>query len=135
MTVARVLVTLIAAAWLAGCLPVTSENPVGTSAGLTADPALFGTWTGKNPDDAKGRDAYFHFMLAKNGQIDIALAMAEGGSDDGWTALTARTATLGANRFLNAVMTYDQGKPVEGRLKNAILPLLYELSGKTLTVY
>ena len=29
---------------LAGCLPVTSTTPVGTTAGLGADEALYGTW-------------------------------------------------------------------------------------------
>lgn len=135
MKLIRVLVALAAAALLAGCLPVTSKTPVGTTAGLNTDTALFGTWTGKNPDDKQQRNATFHFMLAKNGGYDIVVAMAEGGSDDGWTAFTARTATLGPNHFLNVVMTYDKDEPVTGGLKNANIPLLYTLKGRTLTLY
>jgi hypothetical protein len=131
----RSLVALIAAAMLAGCLPVTSRSPVGTTAGLKADANLFGTWKGRNPDDTQQRDASFHFMRAKDGGIDIVVAMAEGGSDDGWTAFTARTAMLGANRFLNAVMTYDKAAPVEGGLKAANIPLLYIRNGRTMTLY
>lgn len=134
-TVVAPLLILGAAVMLAGCLPVTSKTPVGTTAGFKADPALFGTWKGKNPDDKKQRDGYFHFMAAKNGGIDIAVVMAEGGSDDGWTALTGRSAKLGSNRFLNAVMTYDKNEPVQGGLKNANIPLLYVIKGKTLTLY
>lgn len=131
----RSVVALIAAVMLAGCLPVTSNTPVGTTTGLGADPALFGTWKGKNPDDKQQRDASFHFMLAKDGGFDIVVAMAEGGRDDGWTAFTAHTAMLGQNRILNVVMTYDKNEPVTGGLKNANIPLLYVRKGRTLTLY
>jgi len=126
---------LFAALALGGCLPVTSKVPVGTTAGLKNDAALYGTWKGKNPDDKKQRDGTFHFMRAKDGGFDVMVVMAEGGSDDGWTAFTARTATLGANRFLNAVMTYDKNEPVAGGLKNASIPLLYVVKGRTLTLH
>lgn len=135
MTLLRALAVCAAAFLLAGCLPVTTTSPAGTTTGLSNDPALYGTWKGKNPDDPKQRDAFFHFMLAKDGGFDIAIAMAEGGGDDGWTAFSARTARLGPHRFLNAVMTYDKNAPVEGTLKGANIPLLYTVSGRTLTLY
>ncbi len=131
----RFVVVLVAAVMLAGCLPVVSKTPVGTTVGLGADPALFGTWKGKNPDDKQQRDASFHFMLAKDGGFDIVVAMAEGGRDDGWTAFTAHSATLGQNRILNVVMTYDKNEPITGGLKNTNIPLLYVRKGRTLTLY
>ena len=135
MTLTRMMMAVAAALILAGCLPVTTKTPAGTTAGLKNDAALYGTWKGKNPDDKAAPDGFFHFMQAKNGGFDIALAMAQGSSDDGWSAFTATTATLGKNHVLNAVMTYDKNAPVEGTLKNANIPLLYVVKGRTLTLY
>jgi hypothetical protein len=135
MKVFRTVVALIAAVILAGCLPVTTKTPVGTTAGFKNDAALYGTWKGKNPDDKQQRDGYFHFMLTKDGSLTIAVVMAEGGGDDGWTVFNARAATLGQNHYLNAVMTFDKDEPVQGALKGATFPVLYVVKGKTLTLY
>jgi hypothetical protein len=135
MPLARLFAVLAAAIVLAGCLPVTSKTPVGTTTGLSADPALFGTWKGKNPQDKDQRDGTIHFMQAKEGGFDIVVVLAEGSRDDGWTAFTASSARLGDHHFLNATMTYDKGIPAEGRLKGAVIPLLYVRSGRTLTLY
>jgi hypothetical protein len=135
MKVIRTMVALIAAVTLAGCLPVMTKTPVGTTVGFKNDSVLYGTWKGKNPDDKQQRDGYFHFMLAKDGSLTIAVAMAEGGSDDGWTVFNARAATLGQNHYLNAVMTFDKDEPVQGALKGATFPVLTVVKGKTLTLY
>jgi hypothetical protein len=131
----RIATALTCALFLAGCLPVTSKSPVGTTMGLGADPVLIGTWKGHSPDTDNKTDGYFHFMAAKDGSLTIAVIMAAGGSDDGWTIFNARTAVLGKNRFLNAVETFDKDAPAEGSLKNANIPLLYVVKGRTLTLY
>jgi hypothetical protein len=116
-------------------LPVTTKTPVGTTVGLAADPALYGSWKGHSPEDKKARDGYFHFMAAKDGSLTIAVVMADGSGDDGWTVFNAHTAALGTNRYLNAVMTFDKDKPIQGALKGATFPVLYVVKGKTLTLY
>ena len=135
MKLLHIAVTALCALVLAGCLPVTSKTPVGTTAGLGADPALFGTWKGHSTDSDNKEDGFFHFMLAKDGSLTVAVIMSRGSSDDGWTIFNAHTATLGKNRYLNAVETFDKDAPAEGDLKNANIPLLYVVKGRTLTLY
>jgi hypothetical protein len=131
----HVAATVICALLLAGCLPVTSKTPVGTTSGLGADSALYGTWKGHSPDSSSKNDGFFHFMKAKDGSLTVALVLARGDSDDGWTIFNAHTAMLGKNRYLNAVETFDKDAPAEGDLKNANIPLLYAVRGRTLTLY
>lgn len=124
-----ILTTLIAA----GCLPVITTTPIGTTQAQSPDKALYGTWIGRIPDQAQ--DLYFHFMAAKDGGMTVAMISAAGGEDDGWSVLRAQSASLGANRFLNAEMMFDRDAPVEGRLKGALVPVLYLLKGRTLKLY
>jgi hypothetical protein len=135
MNVIRIAATLACVFLLAGCLPVTSKTPVGTTAGLGADKALIGTWKGHSADADNKDDGFFHFMLAKDGSLTIAVILAKGSSDDGWTVFNARTASLGKNHFINAVETFDKDAPAEGRLKSANIPLFYVMKGRTLTIY
>jgi hypothetical protein len=120
---------------LAGCLPVTSKTPVGTTAGLGTDPALYGTWKGQSSDAKDKDDATFHFMKAKDGSVTALIVLAKGSDDDGWTVFNVRTATLGKNHFINAVETFDKDAPADGSLKNANIPLLYTINSRTLTLY
>jgi hypothetical protein len=120
---------------LAGCLPVTSKTPVGTTAGLGTDEALYGTWKFHNSDAKDKNDGYFHFMKAKDGSITAIMVLAKGSDDDGWTVFNVRTATLGKNHYINAVETFDKDAPADGSLKNANIPLLYTIKGRTLTLY
>ena len=64
----RIYAALAIAATLlvAGCLPVTSKTPVGTTAGLGADQALYGTWVGHSQDEKEKGVAYFHFLKGKD---------------------------------------------------------------------
>jgi hypothetical protein len=125
---------------LAGCLPVTSKTPVGTTAGLGTDPALYGTWIGHSEDQPdKGRTdkgvVYFHFLQGKDGALSVLWVAANGLADDSWESFSASTAKLGANRYMNAAMTSENGKPTDDQLKNANIPLRYTLKGKKLTLY
>lgn len=130
----RLVVILFCAALLVGCLPVVSTTPVGTTAGLGADKALYGTWKGHSPEAKDQQDGFLHIMQAKDGSLTAALILADGGSDDGWSIFHLRTAALGKNHYLNAVMTFDKDAPAEGKLKNANIPLFYVVKDKTLTL-
>jgi len=121
--------------FLAGCLPVTSKAPLGTTTGLGADAALYGTWKGHSPDAQDAHDGYFHFMKAKDGSITAAVILAAGGDDDGWTIFHVQTAVLGKHHFINAVETFDKDAAAEGRMQNANIPLLYVVKGRRLTLY
>lgn len=135
MKIVHIAVTMACALLLAGCLPVTSKTPVGSTTGLGADKALTGTWKGHSVDADNKADGYFHFMAAKDGTLTAAVVYAMGSSDDGWTIFNVRTATLGKNHFINAVETFDKDAPAEGDLKNANIPMLYTIHGHTLTLY
>ena len=135
MKIHRIALAFAAAFLLAGCLPVTSKTPIGTTAGLGADEALYGTWKGHSQDADNKTDGYFHFMKGKDGTITALVVLAAGSQDDGWTAFNVRTAKLGANRTMNAAETFDKDAPAEGSLKNTNIPLLYTINGKKLTLY
>lgn len=131
----RMAAVLACAAFLAGCLPVTSKTPVGSTAGLGADKALYGTWKGHDPKQPDQRDAFLHFMTSKSGEMTVAVVAAGGTTDDFWSIYSAKTATLGKNRFINAVATQDSSEPPGENLKNANIPLLYKMKGQSLTLY
>ncbi|MDE2134289.1 MAG: hypothetical protein KGJ49_06780 [Alphaproteobacteria bacterium] len=140
MKIRRIALAIACTLVLAGCLPVTSKTPVGTTAGLGADEALLGTWVGHGEDQKDKGAAYFHFLRGKDsadGAISALMVMTgPGKSDDGWMSFTVRTATLGANRYMNAVQTGQDGKPADDQLKNANLPMLYRFGkNRTLTLY
>ena len=121
---------------LTGCLPVTSSSPVGTTAGLAADPALFGSWKVVGvPDQKEAPPVYLHFLKNKDGKMVALYVGASGkadGKDDGWMAFDCSTAVLGANRYLNATAT--TGSDEDDGLKGRNIPFLYTLMGKTLTI-
>lgn len=134
MIVIRLAAVLACAILLTGCLPVTSKTPVGTTTGLAPDTALYGTWKGHSPEADNQDDGFFHFMKAEDGSTTVAVVLARGSADDGWTIFRAHTAKLGQHRFINAVETFDKDAPAEGRLANANIPLLYAVHGPTLTI-
>ncbi|MDE2182909.1 MAG: hypothetical protein KGJ78_07800 [Alphaproteobacteria bacterium] len=134
MTIQRFAAALLCVL-LAGCLPVTSKTPVGTTTGLGADPALFGTWKGHGPESNSTGDVYLHFVQDKNGPFVAVMVGAPQGVGGGWMAFDVRTSQLANNRYLNAVMTYSDNKPADGTMKDASFPLRYTLKGRTLTLY
>jgi hypothetical protein len=131
----RMAAALVAALLLAGCLPVTTTTPVGTTTGLNADPSLYGTWKGYDLKDKANPVVFFHFYKGQNDKMSAAMVEARGANGDGVTLFDVTTATLGRNRFINAVMWTDKGKPVEGSLKNTTFPVLYVRQGRSLTLY
>jgi hypothetical protein len=140
MRIHRIALAIAGSLLLAGCLPVTSKTPIGTTAGLGADQALYGTWVGRSQDEKDKGKAYFHFLQDKDQATDtISALMVMTGpdkNDDGWMSFTVSTAKLGAANYMNAVETAENGKPVEGELKDASIPLLYRIGrNHTLTLY
>lgn len=120
-----------AALFVAACLPVTTENPVGTTAGFKPDPALAGSWRASDKD---GTPAYLHFWSRPNGKmLAIIFESPHQHSDGSASMFELETAMLGANRYMNARELGDDGKPNEPRRPS--FPLLYSIAGhKTLTL-
>jgi len=114
---------------VAGCLPVTTKSPVGTTAGLGADPDLIGTWKGRSVADKTVM--FFHFLRAKDGGIDAVLVGPSTKKDEGgWMAIHIETAALGTSRFMNARAIYDGGKPAEGAMAEHTFPVLYSFGAR-----
>ena len=138
---------------LAGCLPVTSKVPVGTTAGLGADPALLGTWTGRAEDqpdqDKNDKDKgtlYIHFLPAKSPDgpaINGVWVVTKNGKNDGELNIyVLRTAKLGDNNFIDVVKFTNsdtQTKPgaaPDNGLNGGFIPLLYTIGKhRTLSLY
>ena len=138
---------------LAGCLPVTSKTPVGTTAGLGADDALYGTWIGRAEDqpdqDKNDKDKgtlYLHFLPGKSLDAPtITGVWVVAGSDKTNSELNLyelRTAKLGDNHFIDVLKLIAVDKeakadaPLDNGLNGGAIPLLYKF-GKhhTLTLY
>ena len=133
-----------AALLAAACLPVTSKTPVGTTAGLSADPALIGTWKPipekkKDGEKDEGGPGYIHFLVAKDGTM-TALTVSTGKAgaektEGDWSVFAAGAAALGAYHYLNVRETFENGEPAKD--KDALnTPLLYRFDrGGRLTLY
>ena len=125
-------VSLFLALFLAACLPVTSLHPIGQTVAAT-DPVLSGAWRGK----LKGAEtaSTLYFLPQKDG--GTALFVTDPGKKDAgsWGSFAITTARLGANRFINAREVIDEGKPAEGKIATTGFPLLYRISGNSLTLY
>jgi hypothetical protein len=144
MKIHRIALAIAATILLAGCLPVTSKTPVGTTAGLGADAALAGTWIGRakdQEDKSQKKDKgvlYLHFLKGKDAGTFSVLWVVTGGdkNDSESLSFTVSTAKLGAYHYLNAVQTAEDGKPVDDKLKDANIPLLYSFGRHhTLALY
>ena len=131
----RVLAAFLCA-MLAGCLPVTTKTPVGTTTGLGTDPALYGTWRGVPPDKKTEGDVTIHFVKLKDGTLSALQVFTEPKhDDDGWESYAVQTSTLAGQHYLNVMWTSENGKPVDTSAKDAIFPLRYTVKGRTLTLY
>ena len=128
---------LLAAAALivAACLPVTTEHPVGTTAGFKQDPALIGVWKAEpNKDDDK--PGYLAFLNAEEDGAMTAIMVAPGKDAGDWATYNLKLATLGGNRFINAWAVLNNGRAADADEARADIPLLYRFGkdGK-LTLY
>ena len=128
---------------LAGaCLPVTTKTPVGSTVGFKPDQGLFGVWRGY----ATNSNAHVYLTIfkgASDGETVAVLVSAPAkAGDDGFVSVyDLKTATLGGHRFLSARGLDFSGCTKSNRCeaevlpKDATVPLLYRIVGRTLALY
>jgi hypothetical protein len=125
MKAIRFAVLGLAALFVAACLPVTTTNPVGSTVGFKADPALIGLWKGHG-EDGDDQDGYFYFLRNEDGSI-TAILITPGKDTDDWATFTLETATLGPNHLMNVREGLKNGKPNDEELAKANIPMLYRI--------
>jgi hypothetical protein len=113
---------------LAACYPPATTHPVGTTVGLSNDPALTGLWRGKMQNDEQ-REVYFHFLPQEDGTINVVMVQRGPEPDGDWSAASITTAMLGSNHFMNAQLQFSDGKPSEDDMPHNSVPLLYRFEG------
>jgi hypothetical protein len=126
MKLARLAALLCVALCAAACLPVTTAVPVGSTVGLTPDPALAGIWKGHGQ---KLTDILYLSFFPKDDGTITALALKPDGTDGGWASYSIQTTTLGAYKFMNAREVSSDGKPADGAEAQKVFPLLYRVNG------
>jgi len=118
------------ALFVAACLPVTSDNPIGSTVGFKPDPALVGLWKGqggdKEPKDIKY--AYFAFFRNDDGVGMSATLMTFEPDADQWTVYDAQVATLGANHIMNARERSQNGTSANEEDRRQLIPLRYDIA-------
>ena len=128
MTRIKYVLALAATLALGACYPPITTHPVGTTAGLKLDPVLSGTWKGTNSDL---KPFYMHFLQQSDGTL-VVVIVETGPKAEDWTVVTATTATLGANHYMNAQLQWTNGKPENA--PSGTVPVLYRMDAKgTLT--
>jgi hypothetical protein len=130
----RFVVALVAAVLLAGCGEVSTQYPVGSTTGLTPDPALIGTWWpraekgGDVERTADGKHAdYIHVLPTREGVFEIVVVSfsTKPGATGGYTVYRASSGRAGENRFLNVVMLTPAGETPQTLPKHGTSPVLY----------
>jgi hypothetical protein len=127
----------IAALFVAACLPVTTKNPVGTTAGFKQDTSVIGVWEVEPQNDGTGdKQGFIAFLNAEEEGAMTAIMVAPGKDAGDWSSYNLKLATLGQNRFINAWAVTNNGRPADKDEANADILLLYRMSrdGK-LTLY
>jgi hypothetical protein len=117
------------ALFVAACLPVTSDNPIGSTVGFRPDPALLGVWkgrgSGKEPEDMKY--AYFAFFRNDDGVGMSAMLMTFESDADQWTVYDAQVATLGANHIMNVRERSQNGTSANEEDARQLIPVRYDI--------
>jgi hypothetical protein len=113
------------------CLPVTTTAPIGSTVGTKADPSLTGMWKGRSDKST----IYFTFFPKSDGSTTVLMLAPPTSADNGdWNVFAARTAVLGAYRFIDARDVEDDGNPGDPAL--AHIPVLYSFNADgTLALY
>lgn len=124
----RFAVFCIAALFVAACLPVTTKNPVGTTAGFQRDAAIVGVWKVEpQKDDKDSRQGFLAFLNASDDGAMTAVMLAPGQGDDDWGSYNLKLATLGNNHFINAWAGTNNGKMADKDEAESDVLLLYRL--------
>jgi hypothetical protein len=116
---------MCAALLIAACYPVTTTNPVGTTAGFSAAPELAGLWRAEMAH-SKDEVVYFHFLPMEDGTFKVVIV--SGGEKLGgdWSIVRVTVANLDSHHFLNAELVFNNGKQETDAAKG-IVPLLYRV--------
>jgi hypothetical protein len=126
MKIVRFAVLGLAALLIAACLPVTTKNPVGQTAGFKADPALIGLWKGRG-EDPDSQESYFAFVRDETGDGMTAILVTPGKDADDWGTFDLKLASLGANRYMNVHQGQKNGKPDDDELSKENILLRYAI--------
>ncbi len=126
MKFTRFVLLAAAALFVAACLPVTTKNPVGTTVGFKADPALIGVWKGPGPNRTTRGQTYVAFLNAGEDGTMTALLFFPAEKNGDWEAYTLRAALLGENHIMNANFAHSSGQ-VSAEEAKMTFPLLYEI--------
>ncbi|HXC56135.1 MAG TPA: hypothetical protein VNU97_12630 [Rhizomicrobium sp.] len=128
----RLALAAFAALSLSACVAV--KEPIGTSAGYVNDPALEGLWRGKSSDD--GPEGYYHVILNDDRTMTVVgIVPKTPDKKASWGTLELTTVMLGANRYLNARETGEDGGPPKDKDAAGSIPLYYTISGDTLSLF
>jgi len=135
--VKRVIGILAAAVALAGCLPVTTKSPVGSTAGFKSDAALYGMWEGEAPDSHDHEVAYIAILSGDDGDATaVFVSMPVPVKSGDWASYAVKIAALGPYHYLDARTLITDGKPAEGSEVQNSFPILYQFDkAGTLTLY
>jgi hypothetical protein len=117
------LFAIVCGLFLAACYPVTTTNPLGTSAGFSSDPALAGLWRAEMAH-AKDEVVYFHFLPMDQAGFKVVIVSGGEKLNGEWSVARVTAANLGTHRFLNAEMVFNNGKR-ENDPAHGTVPLLY----------
>src|SRR5215471_715152 len=114
------------------CLPVTTKTPIGSTVGFKIDPSLYGVWRSQGPQ----KDDPIGFVSFLKGEKDGMTAVIVSPSHDGgdWQVFELKTASVGGRTFMNAREILVNGKPADDGLAGQNLPVLYHVTGRTLTL-
>jgi hypothetical protein len=126
MRVFRSAILGLAALALAACLPVTSDNPIGSTAGFKPDPALVGLWKGHG-QDKDDKDVYFAFLQNEDGGMTALLITPEKDAGD-WGTYDLKIATLGHSHIMNVRPGLKNGKPDTDEDAGETIPIRYDLA-------
>ena len=118
----------MAALFVAACLPVTTKNPVGTTAGFKQDPSIIGVWKVEpQKDDTDNKQGFIAFLNSEEDGAMTSIMLAPGKDTGDWGTYNIKLAALGQNHFMNAWTVMNNGKPADGEEASADILLMYRL--------
>jgi hypothetical protein len=116
-----------AALIVAACLPVTTRNPVGTTAGFKQDPALVGIWKAEPDKESPGEPGYIAFLNSEEENTMTGIVIDPGKDTGDWSTYRLKPATLGGNRLINVWSVLNNGKPADEDEAKADILILYQI--------
>lgn len=124
----RILRLLIvgAAAFVTGCLPVTSKVPAGSTVGFKPDPELLGTWIGHGLGSDDKEPAYLHFLANDDGTMTALIVSDPMKENHGeWSEYRLRAALLGGTHVLSVQEVSNNGTPSHDTLAQQFMLMSY----------